>query len=39
MAWIGTSIVAILGIGAMCVIARFTVWPFIKSICKFFTRL
>lgn len=39
MAWIGTAIVATLGIGAICVIARFTVWPFFKGICKFFTKL
>lgn len=39
MAGIGTAIVTTFGIAAICIIVRFGIWPSIKSIIKFFTRL
>ena len=39
MAWIGTAIVTTFGIAAICIIARFGIWPTIKSVVKFFTKL
>ena len=34
MSWIGTAVLTTLGIGLICMIARITIWPLVRSVFK-----